>query len=186
MSRVKPSWSYFCTEVRTAIVSSIGMLSSDVYDASRTALSALAFRGYGQDFAWLPDSNGGFDKRNVREGRYVMFAPFHFVALTVDGGQAETSGGQTILDIVDGTSALPVDLAVLATLNHLVPQCAMAYGRAQDGFDPTTHYGLVPNTRAQSCDCFFDAQTSSTDCASCASGPCIGGTICRRNYCEAF
>jgi len=167
-------------------VSAIGMLSSDVYDASRNLLSALAFRGYGQDFAWLPDSNGGFDKRNVREGRYVMFAPMHFVALTTAGGQAATSGGQTILDIVNGTSALAVDLAALATSNHLVPQCAMAYGRAQDAFDPTTHYGLVPSTRTQSCDCYFDAQTSTTSCTSCASTPCLGGTICRRNYCEAF
>ncbi len=167
-------------------ISAIGMLSSDVYDASRAQLSALAFRGYGQDFAWLPDSNGGFDKRNVREGRYVMFAPMHFLALTADGGQAATSGGQTILDIVDGTSALPVDLTELATTSHLVPQCAMQVQRVQDSFDSLTHYGLVPNTRTQSCDCFFDAQTSTTSCASCASSPCIGGTICRRSYCEAF
>jgi hypothetical protein len=166
--------------------SSIGMLGSDVYDLNRAKLNALAFRGYGQDFAWAPDVDGGFEKRNVRQGRYVVFASLHFLVVTNADGQALTSGGQTMLDIADGKTGLPIDLDALSIAVHLVPQCAMQVQRAQDSFDPITHYGLGPSSRTQSCDCYFDSQTTVTSCAACENGSCPGSEVCRRNLCEAF
>src|SRR5262249_51141931 len=61
--------------------SAIGFLAADSYDTKRTQLNALAFQAFGQTKAYYADSaSDTFDKRNVRDGHYVVWGPEHFFA----------------------------------------------------------------------------------------------------------
>ena len=67
----------------------IGFLAADSYDANRTMLNALAFQAFGQSKAYYADSTAdAFDKRNVRDGHYVVWGPEHFF-VAVDNANAD-------------------------------------------------------------------------------------------------
>ena len=62
----------------------IGILGSEVYDSysgRATTINELAFAGFGQATAYLPDSTTtAFDKQNLRNGNYTLWSPAVLIA----------------------------------------------------------------------------------------------------------
>src|SRR5580658_1816174 len=80
---------------------SLGILSVTNTDANRvgssstTIVKELAFQAKGQSCGYLPDSSATtFDKLNVREGRYVIWGPGHYIT-AVTGGVPMSSSAPT-------------------------------------------------------------------------------------------
>jgi hypothetical protein len=169
--------------------SAIGILAADAYDPKRSTLNAVAFQGAGQSKAYYPDSDANaVDKKNVRDGHYVIQGPLHFFTGLSNGQPTATA--KLVLDWVTG--AAPIDPSDTNNTGYIstvalagdVPQCAMKVQISKDG-------GLFsPFTPPVSCNCFFDkAVTKSTaapaGCVACSSdSPCTGGKHCQTGYCE--
>ena len=167
----------------------IGFAAADAYATRRSTLNAVAFRGRGQTKAYYADSDANaVDKKNVRNGHYVIQGPLHlFTPLT--GGQPAAQAKQ-IIDWVTG--AVPIDPADTANTGYIttvagvgnVPPCAMKVQLDKDGGN------FSPYTPAVSCNCFFDiavtkASTPPAGCVACASdSQCTGGKRCQTGYCE--
>jgi hypothetical protein len=168
----------------------IGFLAADAYAPLRGSLNAVAFQGKGQLKAYYADSDANsVDKKNVRDGHYVIQGPLHFFA-PLTAGQPSTVA-QQILDWITG--AKPIDptgdpgntnyVTTVATAGD-VPQCAMKVQIDKDG-------GLFsPFTPTVSCGCFFDKAVSLVSaapagCVACTSDAgCTGGKRCQTGYCE--
>jgi hypothetical protein len=178
------------TEVLNAIATStsfdatIGLMGTEVYDANRDKVKLLAFKGYGQRYAYYPDFGAtSFDKKNVRDGHYLPWAPTPYIT-EVDGtGKATNASVQRIIDLVVAAKA-EADVSGIDEViaSGLVPQCAMGVERAFDGAN------LALYAPPASCACYFDAKVAqgSTKCTACTGAddtPCGGGK-CRRGYCE--
>ena len=166
----------------------IGFLSADFYDASRSTLTALAFRAFEQTQAFYADSMPStFDKRNVRDGHYLPWGYEHLIARVDPTSGTPGTAAQTFIDWVQGnataaTVAPNFDPIQLETAAHVIPLCAMKVKRSADGGF------LSPYTPADPCNCFFEATVSSSTPAGCTactdSTTCTGGTQCHHGYCE--
>lgn len=133
----------------TAPESTIGILGSDVYDANRDKLTALAFQSYRQKAAYYADSTAtSFDKRNVRNGHYVNWGYLHMIT-RLDGGGAMNPNAKRFVDWVTGNTgatgtASPFgDITDIIIQAKMVPTCAMKVSRVSEGgalspFTPTT------------------------------------------------
>jgi ABC-type phosphate transport system substrate-binding protein len=157
----------------------IGILSSDFADEERNNLKELAFQGFGQKCAYWPDSTPlVFDKRNVREGRYVIWGPVHFYARTTDGVPAPSARS---LLLRFAAPKLDVKLVDEIIARRLVPKCAMKVQR-------DTEMGpMIPFTPAAPCGCYFDKSTTgATPCAACStSNECpTNAPLCSYGFCE--
>jgi ABC-type phosphate transport system substrate-binding protein len=188
---------------------SLGILSVTSADTNRpgsssaTPVRVLAFQTDDQTCGYLPDSSAStFDKINVREGRYDIWGPLHFIT-QVDGsgnplgtsnpGTAGNAAVQAFINLM----SLPTGNAILtdaqkmsvikaAAQAHVVAQCAMRVNRTAE-VGPETSF-LPP----ESCGCYWEsvatgatpasctACTASTDCASLTATP-----TCRYGFCEA-
>lgn len=164
----------------------IGFFASDGYDARRTTLNALAFRGFGQNKAYYADSTAAaIDKKNVRDGHYQIFGPVHFIA-NIGTGIAPTGNAKKLIDWVQGTAEIeagkPLGYIDIEANSGTVPQCAMKVARETDGGF------LKPYKPAVSCSCYFEkvvTQSSSADCVPCAdSSTCATGKTCQSQFCE--
>ena len=167
----------------------IGILAADAYATQRGTLNAVAFRGKGQTKAYYADSDANaLDKKNVRDGHYVIQGPLHFfTALTA--GQPAINAKQ-VLDWLTGNKPIdPTDtsntkyITTVASLGD-VPQCAMTVQIDKDG-------GLFsPFTPPVSCNCFFEKAVSLVSaapagCVACTTDAgCTGGKRCQTGYCE--
>ena len=165
----------------------IGILAADFYATppNSTNLHALAFRGFGQTKAYYADSApGALDKKNVRDGHYMIQGPLHFFT-TLTNGQPSSKAKQ-ILDFLQGNTRIDPSNANAyidaVTAAGAVPNCAMKVTRDVDG-----GY-LCSYTPPVSCGCYFEATASSTSpigCKPCTtSADCTGGTTCQTGYCE--
>ena len=165
----------------------IGIVAADFYATppNSTNLNALAFRGYSQTKAYYADSApGALDKKNVRDGHYVIQGPLHFFT-TLTNGQPSAKAKQ-ILDWLQGIAPLdasnPHAYIDAVTAAGAVPDCAMKVGRDVDG-----GY-LYKYTPAVSCGCYFEAAATLTSPAGCtpctSSATCPTGTSCQTGYCE--
>jgi hypothetical protein len=163
----------------------IGFLAADSYDASRTKLNALAFEAFGQKKAYYADSTSdAFDKRNVRDGHYVVWGPEHFF-VAVDTNKAITNAkAAKFTGWVNGTMTTTafnfVDIEATA---NVIPQCAMKVSRAQDGGN-VAHY-----TPAMPCGCRWESVATKTPtppgCMACTmNSDCGTGKTCSYNFCE--
>ncbi len=118
--------------------STIGIAASDAADAARTNVKILAFQGYGQDCAWLPDSSStSFDKKNVRDGQYVPWGPIHFYAKVGAGGTPTNAQAANLVGYFDGSVAAPFangyqDLITAEAKGSTVPDCAMHVKRTTE------------------------------------------------------
>ncbi len=163
----------------------IGILGSEVYDANRGEVTELAFRAYKQKHGFLPDSSvTSFDKKNLRDGHYTMWAPTVYLT-AVDGTNTPTNtNAKAFINLVLGNPTPTVtDVDGLAAVvgKGLVPDCAMTVRRDFEGAD------LALYTPAQPCGCFYEAAVpqGKSSCTTCADdGPCGTGK-CRHGYCEA-
>jgi ABC-type phosphate transport system substrate-binding protein len=122
----------------TAAEPTIGILGSDVYDANRDKLKALAFQAFHQKGAFFADSTAtSFDKRNVRNGHYVNWGYLHMIA-RVDGNNAMNPQAKRFVDWVTGNtgtggSPAPFDITDVIIQGKMVPVCAMKVSRLNEG-----------------------------------------------------
>ncbi len=62
-------------------MAAIGLSPGEVADANRATVRTLAYQHKGQHCGYTPDSTStSFDKKNVRNGLYHIWAPIHFFA----------------------------------------------------------------------------------------------------------
>jgi hypothetical protein len=153
----------------------IGILGAADIDplrrAGAPAVKELAYRHFGQNCGYLPDSAVGFyDKLNVRNGHYAIWGPLHILALPVSGSPL-VANQQTVVKLLAGaTQAGTLDVIASEAQAGLVPQCAMHVTRSGE-VGPMTPAG--PTTSP--CGCYFEyaaspshALTTST-CTPCTS-----------------
>jgi ABC-type phosphate transport system substrate-binding protein len=171
--------------------------------ASTTQVRILAFQATDQTCGYLPDSSAStFDKINVREGRYDIWGPLHFIT-QVDGsgnpvgisnpGATGTAALQAFINLMSLptgntilTDAQKMSVITAAAQAHVVAQCAMRVNRITE-VGPETSF-LPP----ESCGCYWESVatgatpascttcSTSTDCASTTATP-----TCRYGFCEA-
>jgi hypothetical protein len=160
----------------------IGLMGTEVYDANRDKVKLLAFRGFGQRYAYFPDfSATSFDKKNVRDGHYLPWAPTPYLTrIDVGTGKATNANVQRILDlVVSASTAGDVNGLDQILASGLVPQCAMGVQRAFDGGNLSLYAPPEP------CGCYFEKLTGKTSCTTCVDDQPCGAGKCRRGYCEA-
>jgi hypothetical protein len=185
----------------------LGLSSTDVVDALRTAVTVVAYQHYGQGVGFYWDADpAAFDRRPVRDGHFYLWLYMHVFGHidahgTVTGatGNAGTLGAKRsdtlIADLVDYLALrkpLPDGRDIIAALKDpnggaaAIPTCAMHVQRASDSGP------LLPFNPPHVCDCAFEAAppgatppdcikcTSDTDCAQSKRG-----AHCSFGYCEA-
>jgi hypothetical protein len=198
--------------------STIGILSAGTADPLRGAagtndagattdgIKPLAFQATNQDCGYYPDSSlMGFDKINVRQGRYAIWGPLHFVAATDANGNATAAGTTNPVPSANANVAAVINaithsgltasstpslqtVVKAETTSHFVPDCAMQVSR-------TTEVGAEASYQpTNACGCYFESLTGggttlSSYCQTCTSdGDCADAgayTHCNYGYCEA-
>jgi hypothetical protein len=166
----------------------IGILGVEVYDANRTTLNSLAFRTWGQFFAYWPDSTSSSrDKANVRDGHYVIWSPTIWIT-AVDGTGAPTNPRvEYLLDAILEKPMSPAPMPAFEPLDSvikvgLVPDCAMKVNRTYDGGDLSLYDPAEP------CGCYFESKANmmpNPGCTACTSDTECGAGKCRLGFCEA-
>ena len=193
----------------------IGILPAITAEANPTSLKVLAYEHTGQGCGYLPDSDSlHTDRINVREGRYALWGPTHFI-MSVDGsGNPLDHNGQSnsslamLANLLASTgpssspSAPPTALAPQATAVSestkqllmlgettagLVPWCAMEVVRGVEAGDESSYAPPEP------CGCAFENAMGSSPspmrCATCQSETdcqlVTGAPSCSYGYCEA-
>lgn len=163
----------------------IGLVSGEVADANRASVRVLAYQHAGQRCGYLPDSSAtAFDKKNVRDGTYHLWAPIHFFAkIDPNTKKATNTNVAKFVGLFTGEVAPPANLNVIEAeiKSGNVPKCAMNVWRESD-LGPLSKY-----TAPEPCACTFDqVATGATTCATCSdTKACEGGKTCRRGFCEA-
>jgi len=184
----------------------LGTLSSTVTDTSRvgssstTQVQVLAFQAKGQSCGYFPDSSPtALDKLNVREGRYVIWGPLHFITSVSAGvpvsssnpGDAPTNAAvATLIDLVTLDHSLTdteLEQSIAAAANAgVIPDCAMRVQRIGEVTPTSVEYSYLPPEG--SCGCYWESQTSTAAPAGCTRCTTTSSTcpVCRYGYCEAF
>lgn len=163
---------------KSAVNSSIGILSVDYNDKNRGNLRALYLQSPGQLSGYQPDSSPTtVDKANVRDGHYPLWGYVHFFTSSNGGtGPTEQARAMVLKFNVPKLEQGLLDDIIDASL---IPACAMKVERTGEIGD------YKPQTNFQ-CGCYFDARTKhKTDCEVCeTSEQCAGGAACNYGYCE--
>jgi hypothetical protein len=157
----------------------IGFVSVNTFDANRGNVAALAFKDWGQDCAYLPDSTPlSTDKQNVRDGHYPIWGPIHF--LTSFPPSAAATQFLTLVAVPEA----PAEVIDAFIDSSLVPTCAMNVQRETE-LGPLATYSPPVH-----CGCYFDskrgdpsAMASCTPCTDSTSCP-ASRPACRLGYCE--
>ncbi len=163
----------------------LGILGTELYDQRRADIKLLAFRTFGQRFAYFPDATAAsFDKQNVRDGHYLPWSPTPYITQVDAFGGIVDAKAKRLYELVMGTRVGDdVDGLLQVVSSGLVPRCAMKVDRAGDGADLSLYDDPAP------CGCYFEKNvpegaTSCTACTGEGDSPCNGGK-CRHGYCEA-
>ncbi len=172
----------------------------------------LAFQAKDESCGYYADSDlNHYDKINVRQGRYAIWGPVHFLT-NVDGSGnplASPSNAQNVnpsatADVVtvikmiqhQGLTVNDPGLKTIITAEasaHFVPDCAMEVARTTE-VNLTTSGGEMSYAPTGACGCFFESlegggTTTSPYCQTCAtSADCADAgvyTHCNYGYCEA-
>jgi hypothetical protein len=183
------------SEVKPALLAlaeperALGITSADVAEEqdTRANLRTLAYQQFGQSCAFTPDSSlGSSDKRNVRDGHYELWAPFHFYTRGQNGVTTDTFVGN-IVSYLTGAQPLPngnTDFITTLKQAGLVPTCAMRVTRAREGAR------ISPSKPEPSCGCYFDASPPGgvipPECKACENSAECPSTApnCNFGYCE--
>jgi hypothetical protein len=182
------------TEMKPALIATadpertIGITSADQADAqdTRANLRTLTYQHYDQSCGYLPDStSGSFDKKNVRDGHYTLWAPYHFYSRKSDRMNDERIAN--VINYFTGAKRLPnpnTDLITTLKQGGLVPACAMRVEREKEGAV------IKPFKPSPSCGCYYDVTSpggyTPPECASCRTDrDCpVERPICSFGYCE--
>lgn len=177
------------TEVVSGLVNSpqpekaIGILGAEVYDQNRDTLNVLAFRAFGQRYAYYPDSSPtSFDKRNLRNGQYTVWSPTIYMYRKDAGNNPVNANAKTVIDLILGFDTTPAaDFNSLEVVidKGLVPDCAMKVQRSYEGGPLSLYEAPEP------CGCFFESVVDQTSCDTCTTSAECNGGECRHGYCEA-
>lgn len=161
----------------------IGVMGTEVYDSARNQVKLLAFRGFGQRYAYFPDTTATtFDKQNVRDGHYLPWSPTPYVTRVDGTGKATDPNVQRLVDLLLGDRVdADVDGLDAVIASGLVPECAMKVTRKLDGGD------LELFSPPEPCGCYFESKVpqGGTTCTACTNDAGCSGGKCRRGYCEA-
>lgn len=180
------------SEVQSGVLASpdpektIGLLGVELFDRNRDKLNLLAFRAFGQRYAYYPDSTAtSFDKRNLRDGHYVPWSPTVWLTKVDTTGKPLNATAAYVIDLILANEVTPrpkfepIDIAIGV---GLVPECAMRVNRSYEAGDLSLYQPAEP------CGCYFEAKATGKAPASClacdATKPCASG-VCRHGYCEA-
>jgi hypothetical protein len=165
----------------------IGFLAADSFDTKRTQLSALAFRGFSQTKAYYADSTAAlFDKKNVRDGHYVVWGYEHFFAPIDATTKAITNPkAANFIGWVAGTKTTAAfDHVDVEATSGVIPQCAMQVKRSADG-GPLSRYTPAAGT---ACGCKFESiatkTAAPTGCTACTADGDCGTKKCSHGFCE--
>lgn len=113
----------------------IGFASSDVADDNRASVKTLAYQHKGQSCGYLPDSsNTSFDRKNIRDGHYYLWAAQHYFAFKgATAGSYADPNVEKFLGLATGkTVPQGVDWINLVKKAGEVPRCAMKVWRDGD------------------------------------------------------
>ena len=173
---------------QAAATTGIGFVAADTYKSkvsAGAAIHSLAFRGLGQTKAFYADSVASAqDRRNVRDGHYVIAGPEHFVVTLTNG--APSAAAQKFIDWVNGNTMVDASASTWIDLEATagtIPQCAMRVAHTSDGGP------MTPYAPAKPCGCYFESKATGmaapTGCTACsATVPCAGGKTCSYGFCE--
>jgi ABC-type phosphate transport system substrate-binding protein len=204
----------------TKPTTTIGILSAGSADPDRSApaktdggvatggIKPLAFQANEQECGYYPDSDlSHFDKLNVRQGRYAIWGPLHFVT-NVDGkgnplaspqasGNPVPSTNANVAKVIDAithtsltsSSAPTLEQVITAEANsHFVPDCAMQVKRTSEIGAEASYQPMM------ACGCYYESligagTTVSSYCKTCttAATDCTDKAYpaCNFGYCEA-
>ncbi len=189
----------------------IGQLSyeSIIQAANRSSLKMLAYQHTGQSCGYTPSSTeSSLDMINVRQGRYAVWGPVHFIVnvdssgTPLNGAMASSAAVGTIMNYFLATGPTPpssssadagvsaTDIKALITAEakpaYVVPWCAMQVTRTSEIGAPASYQPQTP------CGCYFESVvgvSTSSYCRACsADADCADAgtyTHCRYNFCEA-
>lgn len=181
----------FSSEVVNALTGSvapekaIGILGCEVYDRHRDTLNALAFKAFGQKYAYYPDkTSSSFDKQNVRDGHYTPWSPTVYLTRVDESDDIVDPDAAYLIDMVLGRAVSPApSFSALDSVVEvgLVPSCAMKVQRALEGAP------LAPFDPPEPCHCYFEDQQGVLPdaCISCDDDDECGEGKCRHGFCEA-
>jgi hypothetical protein len=164
----------------------IGITSADVTDdfVKRPEIRTLAYQHTNQSCGFLPDtSRNSWDKRNVRDGHYYLWAPLHMFA-SVSGGAITHGPTRDTLNVLRGTLTLPgFDFIGTLKSSGLVPNCAMRVTRTGENGEVHPFSPSVP------CHCAYEAAApaSTSSCSTCMRDEdckSAGAPKCRFGFCE--
>jgi ABC-type phosphate transport system substrate-binding protein len=168
----------------------IGFVSAEIYDQRRDLLKSLAFRGYKQQLAYYPDSDANSrDKRNVRDGHYMIQAPMHLWAAVNKDGSVVRPLARKLIDWMQGNpvadeDALPFDINEVYAQAGVVPKCAMKVMRQVDGGPLRPFVSDKPP-----CGCFYESKATGVavpnGCVTCKDATACGKIqVCSLGFCE--
>ena len=189
----RPTAGDVLTSVSTSAnpAATLGIITTELSDAYRSAvdgkqLKTLAYRHKGQSCGYFPDSSAtSFDKRNVREGRYPLWGPFHVVAPVDDAGRPTNTRVGQFVDVLGRRGISEAEKKAMTdaeTAAHAVPTCAMKVARTAEMETPK------PFTPDEPCGCYFESKLGAPNaCVACTEDSgCSGATPrCRFGFCEA-
>jgi hypothetical protein len=171
----------------------VGFLSGENYDENRDTLKSLAIVGPGQtarNKAFLPDSDAtSRDRRNVRDGHYVVQGPLHMIARAGSDDVPTSPMAERFVNWLQGKpgrggeAPLPFNIIDIFAQTGVVPQCAMRVTR-------DTECGpFKPYRDPAPCGCYFESKATGlavpSGCTACqATAECSGGRICSFGFCE--
>ena len=165
----------------------IGFIGADSYDPQRANLNSLAFAGFGQTQAYYSDSGPSTaDRRNVRNGHYVIWGYEHMIATVDTTGAFTNPKAANFIGWINGTKTDPsFDAVQVEGAAGTIPTCAMSVQRATDG-GPLSCYAPT-----DTCNCAFEAAITKTTPANCSAtctgtgtSTCTGGLSCHHGFCE--
>jgi hypothetical protein len=170
-----------------------GFVSGENYDEHRDTLKSLAVVGPGQgagNKAYLPDSNASTtDRRNVRDGHYVIQGPLHMIARVGADNVPTSPMAQRFVNWMQGKPGmpgedpLPFNILDVFAETGVVPQCAMKVIR-------TSECGAFkPYKDPAPCGCYFESKATGKatppGCAFCTSAAdCATRQVCSFGFCE--
>jgi hypothetical protein len=186
-------------EIITLVLSSInptaafGFVSGENYDEHRDTLKSLAIVGPGQgagNKAYLPDSDAtSTDRRNVRDGHYVIQGPLHMIARVGADNVPTSPMAQRFINWMQGKPGmpgedpLPFNIIDIFARTGVVPQCAMRVIRTSECGPFKPYQDPAP------CGCYFESKATGlatpAGCTPCTSTPdCAAGRVCSFGFCE--